>query len=277
MISAQRVQELEAKCKHYRIKLIELLHRIQTGHPGGSLSCTEIITTLYNEKMNIDAKNPKAPNRDRFVLSKGHAAPMLYLNLAHIGFFPTEELVTLRQLNSRLQGHPCASKTPGVDISTGPLGLGLSAGLGMAMAGRLSGLNYYTYVVLGDGEIQEGAIWEATLSAAKFKASRLIAILDHNGVQLDGTNEEIMPLGNISMKFESFDWNVIKCDGHDIASLSNAVDEAKAKTNGPTIIIAETVKGKGVSFMESKSAWHGKPINDEEFVAAMIELGGVQA
>ncbi|MEM1484461.1 transketolase [Oscillospiraceae bacterium PP1C4] len=273
-MNKERAQELALLCGQFRNELIDLLHSIQTGHPGGSLSCTEIITTLYFAKMNIDPQNPKKADRDRFVLSKGHAAPILYMNLAHLGFFPVEELKSLRQIDSHLQGHPCAHKTPGIEVSTGPLGLGLSAGLGIALSAKLGGEGYYTYVLLGDGELQEGGIWEAAMSASKYGADHLIAIVDHNGVQLDGTNEEIMPMGDIAAKFTSFGWNVIPCDGHDIASFSDAVDAAKAHKGAPTVIIAETVKGKGVSFMEGKNTWHGKPINDAEYAQAKQELGG---
>lgn len=273
-ISTDRASRLTELCGQMRADLLGLLYGIQTGHPGGSLSCTEIITLLYHEKLNIDPAQPDKPDRDRFVLSKGHAAPMLYLNLANRGFFPAEELSTLRQINSRLQGHPCAHKTPGVDFSTGPLGLGLSAGLAMSLAAKLKGYCYDTFVLLGDGEIQEGAVWEAAMSAAKFKANRLIAILDNNGVQLDGTNEEIMPLGDIGAKFSSFGWHVLHADGHDVASLSNAVDDAREWAHGPAMIIAKTVKGKGVSFMEGKSEWHGKPISSQDYQLALAEIGG---
>lgn len=270
----ERKVELQNLCLQFRNELVDLLHSIQTGHPGGSLSCMEIVTTLYCEKMNIDPKNPKMERRDRFVLSKGHAAPALYLVLAELGFFPKEELKTLRQINSNLQGHPCVHKTSGVELSTGPLGLGLSAGLGMALADKLKGNNAYTYVVLGDGEIQEGAVWEGALSASKFKADNLIAFLDNNGVQLDGTLEEIMPMGDLKAKWASFGWNVLTCDGHDVESISDAVDEAKKCKGKPTIIIAKTVKGKGISFMEGKNTWHGKAINDEDYRNAKAELGG---
>ncbi|MEG1777977.1 MAG: transketolase [Angelakisella sp.] len=273
-MTKEREQELKALCHTLRGELIDILHSIQTGHPGGSLSACEIITTLYFDKMHIDPKNPKMPDRDRFVLSKGHAAPMLYLALAHSGFFPLEEIKTLRQIDSRLQGHPCAHKTPGVELSTGPLGLGLSAGLGIALSGRLTENKYDTYVLLGDGEIQEGAIWEAAMSAVKYHADNLIAILDHNGVQLDGTNNEIMPMGDIAAKWSAFGWNVIPCDGHDIAAFSAAVDAAKAHTGSPSIIIAETVKGKGISFMEGKNTWHGKAIGKDDYAKAKAELGG---
>lgn len=270
----ERKVELQNLCLKFRNELVDLLYSIQTGHPGGSLSSMEIITTLYFEKMNIDPNNPKMEGRDRFILSKGHAAPALYLNLAEKGFFPKEELKTLRQINSNLQGHPCVHKTSGVELSTGPLGLGLSAGIGMALADKLKNNGAYTYVVLGDGEIQEGAIWEGALSAVKFKADNLIAILDNNGVQLDGTLEEIMPMGDLKAKWESFGWNVIDCDGHDIGSISDAVDEAKKCEGKPSIIIAKTVKGKGISFMEGKNTWHGKAISNEDYKNAKAELGG---
>ena len=266
--------ELVQLSKTMRQELIEILHKIQTGHPGGSLSCCEILSTLYFHTMNIDPKNPNMKNRDRLILSKGHAAPMLYLCLAHKGFFPKEELQTLRQIGSILQGHPSASKTPGVDLSTGPLGLGLSAGVGMAEAAKLSRENYDVFVILGDGEIQEGAIWEAAMSASKFKTDNLVAILDHNGVQLDGTNDEIMPLGDIGAKFESFGWHVLYADGHDVADLAAKLEDARSYRGKPIILIAETIKGKGVSFMEGKSEWHGKPISSDEYENAMSELEG---
>ncbi|MDK2799255.1 MAG: transketolase [Clostridiales bacterium] len=273
-LSAERKEYLEGLAKNFRIQIIDLLHKIQTGHPGGSLSAVEILTTLYFEKMNVDPKNPKCEDRDRFILAKGHAAPILYFTLAEKGFFPKEEMATLRQINSNLQGHPCAKKTPGVELSTGPLGLGLSAGLGMALGAKLNNKEYYTYVLMGDGEIQEGIVWEAAMSAAKFKVDNLIAILDNNGVQLDGTVDEIMPLGDIEAKWKSFGWNVIKIDGHNVEEISDAVDKAKATKGVPTIIIAKTVKGKGVSFMEGKNTWHGSPIGDEHYKQAMAELGG---
>jgi len=270
----ERKEELQKQCAKFRNELIELLYRIQTGHPGGSLSCTEILTTLYFEIMNVDPQTPEMEGRDHLILSKGHAAPMLYLILAEKGFFPKEELNSLRQIDSKLQGHPCAHKTKGVELSTGPLGLGLSAGLGMAMANRIKGQDAWTYVVMGDGEIQEGCVWEAAMSAAKFRADHLIGILDNNGVQLDGTLEEIMPLGDIAAKWRSFGWNVVICDGHDIADICRAIGEAKNTIGMPTLIQAATVKGKGISFMEGKSTWHGKVINDDDYAKAKAELGG---
>ncbi|HOQ17314.1 MAG TPA: transketolase [Defluviitaleaceae bacterium] len=273
-MTKERKKELQDLCLKFRHDLIDILHSIQTGHPGGSLSCTEIVTTLYFEKMNIDPKDPQKEGRDRFILSKGHACPMLYLNLAERGFFPKEDLKHLRQTDSHLQGHPCFHKTPGVELSTGPLGMGLSAGLGMALGEKLKKTDAKIYVLLGDGEIQEGGIWEAAMAASKFKADNLIAILDYNGVQLDGTLEEIMPLGDVASKFESFGWNVLHCDGHDVESVSAAIDKAKESTDKPSMIIARTVKGKGISFMEGKNTWHGKPISDEEYKMAKAELGG---
>lgn len=273
-MTGERKQELEALCKKFRNDLIDLLHGIQTGHPGGSLSSTEILTTLYYEIMNIDPSNPEMEGRDRLILSKGHAAPMLYLIMAELGYFPKEELRTLRQINSRLQGHPCVHKTPGVELSTGPLGLGLGAGVGMALGERLKKSDAYIYVVLGDGESEEGGVWEAAMAASKFKTTHCIAFLDNNGVQLDGTLEEIMPMGDIAAKWAAFGWNVIRCDGHDVSAIEAAVREAKAETEKPSIIICATVKGKGISFMEGESAWHGKPIGDQEYAQAKLELGG---
>ena len=267
-------KKLSRLCAAMRRELITTLHKIQTGHPGGSLSCCEILCTLYFHIMKTDPNNPKWEDRDRLILSKGHAAPMLYLCLAHKGFFPMEELQTLRQAGSMLQGHPCASKTPGVELSTGPLGLGLSAGLGMAEAAKLTGKDYNVFVILGDGELQEGAIWEGALSGAKYKPGNLIAILDNNGVQLDGTTKEIMPMGDIGAKFAAFGWHVLHTNGHDIMELACALDTACAYREGPVILIADTVKGKGVPFMEGKSEWHGKPISDEEYAAAIKALEG---
>lgn len=273
-LSKERKDFLEGLCKRLRQDLIKLLYGIQTGHPGGSLSSTEIMTTLYFEKLRVDPKNPKDPNRDRFILGKGHAAPMLYQLLSERGFFPQDDLVTLRQLDSHLQGHPCARKTCGVELSTGPLGLGLPAGLGMAMAARLDNKDYRTYVLMGDGELQEGIVWEAAMSAARFDADNLLVIVDHNGVQLDGTVEEIMPMGDLAAKWRAFGWNVISADGHRVDEISAAIDQAQSVKGKPSVILAKTVKGKGISFMEGKSAWHGKPISKDEYVNAMRELGG---
>lgn len=271
-LSLTRIEELSALCKKFRRQLIDILYSIQTGHPGGSLSCTEILALLFFEKMNIDPANTNMEGRDRLILSKGHAAPMLYINMAHRGYFKLEDLYTLRQIDSQLQGHPCYHKTPGIELSTGALGLGLSAGAGMALGDRLNRKNSHVYVLLGDGEIQEGIIWEAAMSASKYKIDNLVAILDNNGVQLDGTIQEIMPLGNVKAKWSSFGWNVITVDGHDIVALSEAFDSAAQHRGSPTIIIADTVKGKGISFMEGKNQWHGKPITQSEYRMAAEEL-----
>ncbi len=277
MLSAEMKSRLEAKCKQFRIDLITLLHSIQTGHPGGSLSAAEILTVLYNDILNVDPKHPDRPDRDIFILGKGHAAPILYIVLADCGFFPKEQLSTLRQLDSMLQGHPCAGKIPGVDLSTGPLGLGISAAVGRACAGKQDKTDETVYVLMGDGEIQEGIVWEAAMAASKFKLDNLVAILDNNGVQLDGTTNDIMPLGDIRAKWEAFGWHVLDMDGHDVADVHAKVTEAKNLKNGrPVLIIAKTVKGKGVSFMEGKNAWHGKPIGRDEFAAAIKELEGRQ-
>jgi transketolase len=276
-ITTSKATELAELCRLLRAELIDILHQKQTGHPGGSLSCCEILATLYFHHMNVDPQNPARPDRDRLVLSKGHAAPMLYLCLAHRGFFPVGDIQTLRQLDSHLQGHPCAHKTPGVELSTGPLGLGLSAGNGMAEAAKLQNLGYKVYVILGDGELQEGCVWEAAMTAAKFGTNNIVAILDHNGVQLDGTNEEIMPLGDVEEKFAAFGWHVIHADGHNVVDVNRALNEADDWKGGPAIIIAKTVKGKGVSFMEGKNIWHGAPIGDADYAAAKKELGGAGA
>ena len=267
---------LEKLCRQFRIDLIETLHQRQTGHPGGSLSVLEILTTLYFTQMDVDPQNPLKPDRDRLVLGKGHAAPALYRVLAEKGFFPVEEMATLRCLNSRLQGHPNPLDTPGVDITSGPLGLGLSAALGMALALKLDHSDRRVYCVLGDGEINEGTVWEGLMAAVKFGADNLCAVLDWNGVQLDGVTEDIMPMHNIPERFASFGWHMIQCDGHDVEALYEAFETAKTVRGVPTVILAHTVKGKGVSFMEGKNAWHGKAIDDKSYEQAMKELGGAQ-
>jgi transketolase len=259
-----------------RREIVKMLHNVQTGHPGGSLSAVEILTVLYFNQMRVDCRKADDPERDRFIASKGHCAPVVYEVLCEKGYFPREELSRLRQLGSMLQGHPDMKKTPGIDMSTGSLGMGLSVGIGMALSARLDKRDYYTYVLLGDGELQEGQIWEAAMAAAKFGLNKLIAIVDYNGVQLDGRVEDIMPLGNLADKFRAFGWTVIEADGHDLRSLDAAVDRAKAQLHGPTVIIANTVKGKGVSFMEGKNEWHGKAISDQLYAQAMAELGGNQ-
>ena len=268
-----RVSELNEMCRVFRYEVLEAIHGAQSGHPGGSLSVCEILTLLYQELMNLDSANPNDPDRDRLVLCKGHTAPMLYRNLIEKGFLPKNCMKTLRALNSELQGHP-SNHTPGVEMPSGPLGIGLSAAQGMALGLRLNGSKARIYAVLGDGELNEGCVWEAAQSAPKFALNNLTAIVDYNRVQLDGTTDEIMPLLDLPAKWTAFGWNVIRCDGHNIAALYNAFEAAAAYTDGPSIIIADTVKGKGVSFMEGKAAWHGKPIPDADFEILTKELGG---
>ena len=275
-MNAELKQKLEQMCHQFRIDVLTTLHAKQTGHPGGSLSVCEILATLYFTQMNVDPKDPHKADRDRLVLCKGHAAPMLYRVLAEKGFFPVEEMGTLRDFETRLQGHPCMKDTPGVDMSTGPLGVGLSTAVGMALAARLDNAPTRVYAVLGDGEINEGTVWEACMSASKYKVDNLCAVLDWNGVQLDGTSDDVMPLGDVKTKFESFGFHCIECDGHDVEALYNAFEEAKTVKGKPTIVLAHTVKGKGVSFMEGKNTWHGKAIGDEDFAKAMEELGGAK-
>lgn len=271
-LSDERYAELNELCRRFRIDVLTAIHAAQSGHPGGSLSCCEILTYLYQEHMNIDANDAHNPDRDRLVLSKGHAAPMLYRNLAEKGFFPVSEMATLRRMGG-LAGHP-NMHTPGVEMPGGPLGQGFPAAQGMAMALKLNNSPAKVYAVLGDGELNEGVIWETAMSAVKFKLDNLIAIVDYNKVQLDGTTDEIMPLRDLPGKWKAFGWNVLRCDGHDLAALDAALNAAAACKGVPTVILADTIKGKGVSFMEGKSAWHGKAIPDAEFAQAMQELGG---
>ena len=268
--------ELQKIANEVRKGIVTGVHSAKAGHPGGSLSAADIFTYLYFEEMNIDPKNPTDPDRDRFVLSKGHTAPGYYSAMAQRGYFPVEELLTLRHVGSRLQGHPCSKETPGVEASTGPLGAGYPFALGLALSDMHDGVDAYTYAILGDGEINEGVVWETCMNASKFKADRLISILDWNGVQLDGTTEQIMPMGDIELKFKAFGYNTIVCDGHNVAALSAAIETAKSVKGVPSIILAKTVKGKGISFMEGKNTWHGAPVKDADYEAAMKELGGVQ-
>ena len=273
MLSEERCAELNTLCSTFRKEVLQAIHDIQSGHPGGSLSVCEILTVLYMEHANVDPKDPARPDQDRVVLCKGHAAPMLYRVLAEKGYFPKEEMATLRRINSKLQGHPC-THTPGIDMPSGPLGIGLAAAQGMALGMRLKGLDTYAYAILGDGEIDEGTVWETAMSAPKFKLDHLIAVIDRNRVQLDGTVEEIMPTEPLAARWKDFGWNVITCDGHDVAALDAAFTAAKKNVGSPTVIIAETIKGKGVSFMEGKNTWHGAAISDENLALALQELEG---
>ncbi|MCC0661664.1 transketolase [Clostridioides sp. ZZV14-6154] len=257
-----------------RRDIVSMIHRAKSGHPGGSLSVVEILTALYFDEMNVDSSKPKMEDRDRFVLSKGHAAPALYAILAEKGYFDKEELNGLRKIGRMLQGHPDMKGTPGVDISTGSLGQGFSAACGMAMASKLDNAPWNVYTLLGDGEVQEGIVWEAAMSAAHYKLDNLIAFLDNNGLQIDGNIESVMNLGSIVDKFKAFGWNVIEIDGHDFDQIFAALDIAKSTVKKPTMIIAKTIKGKGISFMENQAGWHGTAPNDAELEQALLELGG---
>ncbi len=256
-----------------RREIIDTICNAGSGHPGGSLSVIDILTVLYYGVMKIDSSSPKDENRDRLVLSKGHAAPALYCVLADLGMFKKEELKTLRRPGSILQGHPDMKKTPGIDISTGSLGQGLSAANGMALAGRLDNKDYNVYAILGDGEIQEGQIWEAAMTAAHYKLNKLVAFVDFNGLQIDGSTREIMGVEPIDDKFKAFGWNTIVIDGHNHEQIFHAVNVAKQSKDRPTAIIAKTIKGKGVSFMEDCCGWHGQAISKEQASQAMTELG----
>ena len=264
--------ELMKTANEIRKGIVTALHSAKAGHPGGSLSATEIFTYLYFEEMNVDPKDPKKADRDRFVLSKGHTAPGLYSVLAERGYFPKEDLKTLRHLGSYLQGHPDMKHIPGVDMSSGSLGQGISAAVGMAIAGKLDNADYRVYTLLGDGEIQEGQVWEASMLAAHRKLDNLVVIVDNNNLQIDGAITEVNSPYPIDKKFEAFNFHVINIDGNDFDQIDAAFKEAKTVKGQPTAIIAKTVKGKGVSFMENQVGWHGKAPNDEEYKIAMEEL-----
>lgn len=257
-----------------RRDIVSMIHRAKSGHPGGSLSVVEILTALYFDEMNVDSSNPKMEDRDRFVLSKGHAAPALYATLAEKGYFDKEEMNGLRKIGRMLQGHPDMKGTPGVEISTGSLGQGFSVACGMAMASKLDNAPWNVYTLLGDGEVQEGIVWEAAMSLAHYKLDNLIAFLDNNGLQIDGDIESVMSLGSIVDKFKAFGWNVIEIDGHDFDQIFAALDIAKSTVKKPTMIVAKTIKGKGISFMENQAGWHGTAPSDEELEKALLELGG---
>ncbi len=266
------IKRLIEKSREFRRDILIMTTEAGSGHPGGSLSSIDIITALYLHQMRHDPKNPRWEDRDRFVLSKGHACPALYAVLADVGYFPKKELLTLRKLNSILQGHPDMNKTPGIDMSTGSLGQGLSVACGMALAGKLDKKDYHVYVLLGDGEVDEGNVWEAAMAAAKYKLDNLTAILDRNRLQLDGPTEDICPLDPLPDKWRAFGWNVMEIDGHDMAEILDSLDKAIKVKGKPTIIIAHTVKGKGVSFMEGENKYHGKALSKEELKGALEEL-----
>lgn len=255
-----------------RMLCVEAVYTAASGHPGGSLSCIDALTELYFDEMNINPADPAWKDRDRFVLSKGHCSPALYSVLALRGYFPTEDIKLFRSIKAHYSGHPDMRHVPGVDMSTGSLGQGLSAAVGMALAARLSGKSYRTYAICGDGEIEEGQIWEAAMSAAKWKLDNLCAFVDVNGLQIDGTTADVMPAEPLDKKFEAFNWNVISVDGHDFSQLADALAKAKETKGKPTMILMHTVKGKGVSFMENQAGWHGKAPNAEQYAQAMSEL-----
>lgn len=264
--------ELMKTANEIRKGIVTALHSAKAGHPGGSLSATEIFTYLYFEEMNVDPKDPKKADRDRFVLSKGHTAPGLYSTLAQKGFFPKEDLVTLRHTGSYLQGHPDMKHIPGVDMSSGSLGQGISAAVGMAIAGKLDNADYRVYTLLGDGEIQEGQVWEAAMFAGARKLDNLVVIVDNNGLQIDGKVEDVCSVYPIDKKFEAFNFQAINIDGHNFDEIRAAMQKARETKGMPTAIIMHTVKGKGVSFMEGQAGWHGKAPNDEEYEIAMADL-----
>ncbi|HAE60743.1 MAG TPA: transketolase [Eubacteriaceae bacterium] len=257
--------------KNMRSNILTMIHDAKSGHPGGSLSAVEIVTYLYFNEMNIE--NPEDENRDRFVLSKGHGAPVLYSALMEKGFVDKSLIGTLRKINSKLQGHPDMKKLPGVEASTGSLGQGLAIANGMALAFKLDKKKNKVFALLGDGEMQEGMVWEAAMLAGHYKLDNVTAIIDHNGLQIDGRNNDVMKVEPIDKKWEAFGWHVIKADGNDFESLEKAFEERKSITDKPAVIIADTIKGKGCSFMEDKASWHGKAPNDEEYSIAMNELG----
>ncbi len=270
----QQVQKinLQKKACEMRIGIIDAVHSAKSGHPGGSLSIADLLTYLYFEEMNVTADNPKNPDRDRLVLSKGHCSPAIYSALALKGYFPVEELKTFRKIGSRLQGHPDMKNIPGVDMSSGSLGQGISAACGMSLGAKLTDKNYRVYAVLGDGECEEGEVWEAAMFAASKNLDNLCAIVDYNGLQIDGTLEEVCSPEPLDKKFEAFGWNVILIDAHDFDEYEKAFNAAKECKGKPTVIIQKSVKGKGVSFMENQVSWHGAAPNDEQYEIAMNEL-----
>ena len=266
------ITEMEAMAKKLRRHIITMTGTAGSGHPGGSLSAVEIVTALYFRLLRHKPSDPKWADRDRFILSKGHAAPLLYATLAECGYLPVEELTTLRQLDSRLQGHTDRTLTPGVEMSAGALGQGLSFATGVALAGRLNSQDYQVYVLLGDGECDEGQVWEGAMAAAHFKVDNLVAIVDNNGLQIDGWNREVMNLEPFSQKWQAFGWHVIEVDGHNLTQLIDALNQAKLVKGQPAVVIAHTIKGKGVSFMENNYAFHGKAPTAAEVETALKEL-----
>ena len=272
MIDGIELQNLQEKARNIRKSIVEMVYSAASGHPGGSLSITDVFTALYFKELNIDVNNPKDENRDRVVLSKGHCSPALYSTLAEKGFFDKKDLNTFRKVDSYLQGHPDMKKIPGVDMTSGSLGQGLSIANGMALAGKLDNKDYRVYCICGDGEIQEGQIWEAAMSSSHYKLDNVCVIVDNNNLQIDGSVEDVMNPHPIDKKFESFGFNVLVIDGHNFEEILDAFEKAKTTKGKPTAIIAKTTKGKGVSFMENQAGWHGKAPKEEEYKIAMEEL-----
>lgn len=271
-LDAPLLNELAQAALRVRRDIVEMVFRANSGHVGGSLGATDIVVALYRHLMRHDASKPDWAERDRFILSKGHCSPVLYATLADCGYFPHEDLWTFRRPGSHLQGHPYSPKTPGVDVSTGTLGLGISTGMGMALAAKMRGQNHRVFILCGDGEIQEGQVWEAAMFANKYKLDNVIAFIDRNYLQTDGNSEDIMPLDPLLPKWEAFGWRTLAIDGHDFAQIIDAVESAKRHPGKPTMIIAATVKGKGVPFMEGEAMWHGTPPNEAQFRRAMEAL-----
>ena len=268
----KQIRELSMIAAKGRILGLDMVYRAASGHIGGSLSCMDILTMLYNGVLRVDPKNPRDPDRDRFVLSKGHCTPGLYPTLALRGFFPVEDLKMFRRIDGHMSGHAEMHHVKGVDMSTGSLGQGLSAAVGMALAGKMDHKDYRVYALLGDGELEEGQVWEAAMAAAKFRLDNLCAIVDVNGLQIDGRTADVMPSEPLDKKFEAFNWNVIHVDGHDFDALVRAFEEAKTVKGKPTVLLMKTVKGKGISFMENNAGWHGKAPNDEQYEQGKAEL-----
>ena len=273
-LNHDEIAMIREKALLMRQDILRMVAQAGSGHPGGSLSAADILAVLYFREMNIDPKNPKDPDRDRFVLSKGHASPVLYAALARRGFIPVEELSTFRRIDSRLQGHPSMKALPFVEMSTGSLGQGISAANGMAIAAKMDARPLRVYVMIGDGELQEGELWEAAMTASHRKLDNLVAILDYNGLQIDGRIEDVKSLTGIKERFSAFGWHVIEADGHDVEAIASALDEARETKGEPSVIIAKTIKGKGVSFMEGQASWHGTAPKPDQLEQALVELRG---
>ena len=271
-MESNKIAELQKTAVQLKLDILEEVFNAASGHPGGSMSIAEILTYLYFVEMNVDPKNPKMEDRDRFVMSKGHCAPALYAVLAEKGYFPKEDLKTLRKIDSYLQGHPDMKGVPGVDMTTGSLGLGISAACGMALSGKIYNKDYRVYAILGDGELGEGQVWEAAMFAGHYKLDNLCAFIDYNGLQIDGKTEDVMNSNPIDEKFKAFNWNVIVIDAHDFDQIEAAVENAKKTKGKPTMVVCKSIKGKGVSFMENQAGWHGKAPNAEEYAKAVEEL-----